>query len=132
MSVLVDTPIWSYSLRRIRPTSPFVDALADLINSNQALLIGPIRQEILSGINNSSQFTRLRDELRFFPDLRISERHWERAAECRNLCRSRGIQGSATDFVICAAAEIEGLPIFTTDRDFELFAGHLPIKLFQS
>ena len=40
-----------------------------------------------------------------------------------------GVQGSNTDFLICAAAERRGLPIFTTDADFTRFARLLPIEL---
>jgi hypothetical protein len=53
----------------------------------------------------------------------------ERAAEFFNVCRSRGIQGSNTDFVICAVADRCGMAIPATDGDFPLFALHLPIQL---
>ena len=129
MSVLVDTPIWSLSFRRIRLASPTIERLAELIASNQAVLIGPVRQEVLSGLSSAEQFVQLRDRLRSFPDPSLTELHWERAAEFRNLCRSRGVQGSSTDFLICAVADIERFSIFTTDQDFQHFARHLPIRL---
>jgi hypothetical protein len=47
-----------------------------------------------------------------------------------NLCRTRGIAGSAVDFLICAAAQRRGWEIFTTDRDFERYARVLGLKLY--
>jgi predicted nucleic acid-binding protein len=40
-----------------------------------------------------------------------------------------GIQGSTTDFLICAVAHLENLEIFTTDNDFENYGAFLPIEL---
>lgn len=39
----------------------------------------------------------------------------ERAAEFYNHCRNKGVQGSNTDFLICAVAARFKTPIFTTD-----------------
>jgi hypothetical protein len=36
-----------------------------------------------------------------------------------NMCQRRGIQGSNTDFLICAVAEMYELSIFTIDQDFK-------------
>ncbi len=54
------------------------------------------------------------------------------AARFFNLCRQQGIQGSNTDFLICAVAVHNRLAIFTTDKDFISFADHLPIPLYQA
>ncbi len=53
------------------------------------------------------------------------------AASFFNACRARGVQGSSTDFLICAASVRVGAPIFTSDGDFEGFAGLLPIRLYE-
>ena len=42
-----------------------------------------------------------------------------------NLCRARGIAGSAIDFLICAVAQRRAWHIFTTNRDFECFYGQV-------
>jgi predicted nucleic acid-binding protein len=129
MSVLVDTPIWSMLFRREGTRNRERGRLRDLVERGQAQIIGPIRQEVLSGMRSAEQFTRVRDGLRAFPDISLSETDYERAAEFYNLCRSKGIQGSNTDFLICAVAELNGLQIFTTDKDFPRYAQHLPIEL---
>jgi len=47
--------------------------------------------------------------------------NYERAAELFNLCLAKGVQGSNTDFLICAVAERSNCTLFTTDKDFQLF-----------
>ena len=53
----------------------------------------------------------------------------EEAAVFFNRCREKGVQGSNTDFLICAVAVRNGFAIFTTDDDFTRFARILPIAL---
>lgn len=132
MSVLVDTSVWSLALRRQQsPDSPIVHELRRLIKTDQAQLIGSIRQELLSGIREQTQFEALREHLRAFPDLPLTTGDYERAAGFYNLARNHGIQGSNTDFLICAVSVGYGLPILTTDKDFKLFQSILPITLHQ-
>lgn len=132
MNVLVDTSVWSLALRRSRPQADgLARELADLIQEGRAVIIGPVRQELLSGVRNPAQFDVLRDHLRFFPDLVIGTSDYEEAAVFFNRCRSRGIQGSNTDFLICAVAARRRMSIFTTDGDFTTFAKVLPIHLHQ-
>jgi hypothetical protein len=128
--VLVDTCVWSLALRRReRKDDPDVRELETLIRDGRVQLIGPIRQEILSGIARKAQFDRVRSTLAAFPDLPIEAEDHELAASYYNLCRSKGIQGSKTDFLICAVGVRHELEIYTTDADFERFARCLPIAL---
>jgi len=94
-------------------------------------MLGPIRQEILSGIKSDAQFKLLRDRLRAFPDIELMADDYESAAEFFNLCRSKGIQGSNTDFLICSVASRCNISIFTNDRDFKLYQKHLKIELYK-
>ena len=130
MKVLVDTSVWSLALRRNQVVADsFVLELRELITELRVQMIGPIRQEILSGVRSPNQFMALRDHLRAFPDMELTTAHYERAAEMFNVCRQKGIQGSNTDFLICAVAETGEMPILTTDADFESFRMHVPIHL---
>ncbi len=130
MKVLVDTSVWSLALRRNLPyEGPDVSELIELIREVRVRIIGPVRQELLSGVKSQAQFQKLRNHLRAFPDLDVTTRDYESAAEFFNLCRSKGIQGSNTDFLICAISAHHKIPIFTTDGDFTLFQPHLPITL---
>jgi hypothetical protein len=50
MKVLVDTSVWSLSLRRSLPSdNAEVSELIELIKEVRIQMIGPVRQEILSG-----------------------------------------------------------------------------------
>ena len=129
MRVLPDTCIWSLVLRRREPSSSHARELRRLIEDCQVGLIGPIRQEILSGIRLSAQAETLADHLRDFVALSLQAEDHERAAHFFNLSRNHGVQGSNTDFLICAAAVRYELSIFTVDEDFERFAHFLPISL---
>ena len=130
MKVLVDTSVWSLALRRRKPSAnPEVEELRSLIDEGRVAMIGVIRQELLSGIRTLEAFERLRENLHPFSDERLETADFERAAEHFNTCRANGIQGSNTDFLICAVAERRNLPILTTDADFTRFAEVLPIAL---
>lgn len=131
MRVLVDTSALSRALRRKDSESdPVAVTLARLIKNPGILVIGPVRQEILSGIREPVRFSRLKEELRLYREENPLTQDFESAAEMFNTCRAAGVQGSDADFLICAMAARLDTPIFTTDRDFERYAKHLPIRLY--
>ena len=132
MKVLVDTSIWSLALRRGSDTeSALIIDLRNLIADDRVVMIGAIRQEILSGVRDDRQFKELETRLDAFPDMPVAGEDHVAAARFFNLCRAKGIQGSNTDFLICAVAARHRLAIFTTDKDFSLFAKILPIMLYR-
>jgi predicted nucleic acid-binding protein len=133
MKVLVDTSVWSVALRRRSSAerSALSAELASLVQDSRVVMIGPVRQEILSGIKQRAQFDRLRDVLRAFPDVEITTHDYEEAASLFNRCREKGIQGSNTDFLLCAVAVRHEFSIFTTDDDFKHFGRVLPVSLHQ-
>ena len=139
MRVLVDASIWSLALRRrARDLSSegnlLTEELRELIRENRAQLIGPIRQELLSEIREASQYKRLKEHLRAFPDEPLGPPDFDLAARLSNQYRAAGVSGSAADFLICAVALDRRWPIFTTDADFKRYAqvlrivAHLPRK----
>jgi hypothetical protein len=74
MSILIDTPIWSLALRRPaeRLSSEerrHVAEWTELVREHRVLLIGLVRQEVLSGIRDTRTFERLLTALRGFPDV---------------------------------------------------------------
>lgn len=132
MRVLVGTCIWSLALRRRRPPDcQETRELDGLVRDSRVQMLGPIRQEILSGVRHEKQFELVKTHLAAFPDLPLESDDYVLAATFFNLCGSKGIQGSNTDFLICAAGVRHRLAIYTTDQDFHLFAVHLPIVLHQ-
>lgn len=127
--VIVDSDVWSEAFRKRGKESPSVLALRNLINEGEVIMIGPIRQETLSGIKEATRFERIKDALRAFQSQRIDEPIYEMAASFFNLCRGNGIQGSHTDFLICACAVTWKASILTKDKDFTRYAKYLPIEL---
>ena len=134
MDVLVDTSVWSLALRRHAesisgPERALRAELVELIREGRVAIVGPVRQEVLSGIRDEAVFERLREQLRAFDDEALSEDDYEEAARIGNRCRSVGVAGSAVDFLVCAAAERRGLAVFTSDADFERYSRVVPLTL---
>jgi len=133
MRVLVDTSVWSEALRRANTVeSDVVREFRSLILEHRVEIVGPIRQEVLCGLREDAQFEKLEKHLAAFPDLPLASEDYIMAAKCFNICRAKGVQGSNTDFLICAVAVRRQLAIYTTDKDFSLFAKRLPIVLHES
>jgi predicted nucleic acid-binding protein len=132
--ILVDTSIWSLALRR-RPVAlsageaGLVEEWAHLVTEGLAGLIGPIRQEILSGVRRPEVFQALRRELADFPNLGIDAVDYDRAAEFFNVCRAQGITGGPIDMLISAVAYRHHVPVFSGDTDYVRYAQHLPLRL---
>lgn len=131
MKVLVDSSVWSLAIRRKQNREhPVITIFQELVREGRVVLAGPVRQELLSGVRNESQFRSLRENLKAWTDLEIETSDYERAAQFFNTCRAKGVQGTHTDFLLCAIAERHKLAILTTDKDFTNYARYLPIKLF--
>jgi predicted nucleic acid-binding protein len=136
VKVVVDTPVWSLALRRKRSVlAPFevrVTQLLDrIVDEGRIQLLGPVRQELLSGLREEAQFLRLRDYLRDFPDCALTAADHEQAAQASNRCRKTGIASTSVDMLICAVALHHGWEIFTTDQDFIQYSRVLPLQMLQ-
>lgn len=131
MILLVDTPVWSELLRRKNPNPDFLNVMAGLMDKHDVYIIGPVRQEVLTGIKDEKLFRQVSKALEGTLDLPLPSDIFVLGAAYHNRCSASGIQGSATDFLICAAAHRYGASIFTLDQDFERYAEVLPIKLYK-
>ena len=135
MKVLVDTSVWSLALRRPKNATlnpeqqSVVTALADLMQDGRAVMMGAIRQELLSGIKSQAGFEALKSTLTAFEDVPLTMQDYEKAAEVFNTCRANGVQGSSTDFLICAVSIYHQMPIFSVDNDFLNYQKHVPVLL---
>jgi predicted nucleic acid-binding protein len=135
MMVLVDTSVWSLALRRkqtdLSPAEQDLKtALQELVQDGRAQIVGPVRQELLSGIRAEDSFRKVREALRAFDEPQVRVQDYEEAARINNACRARGIAGSAIDSLICAVAYLRGWEVFTTDRDFARYRKVLPLRLY--
>jgi hypothetical protein len=134
MNVLVDASVWSLALRRkneslIAHEKLRVAELTELIREGRTRMIGLVRQELLSGIKTSTQFEKLRSELRYFPDVAVETSDYELAAEAGNRCRAKGVGVSIVDILLCAVAMKREWAIFTTDPDFFNYSKVLPLAI---
>ena len=108
MNLLVDTCIWSLVLRRKSKASlspedqKFVSRLADAIQDGNVVIIGPVRQEILSGIKDELQFAKTAKLLDPFLDDSLDTADYIEAARLYNLCRGQGVQCGPADMLICS------------------------------
>lgn len=130
--VLVDTSVWAMAFRKktLEPhEQKLLNYLIDLIRKSYVIMIGPIRQEILSGISDQNKFTQLKQNLESFKDFEITTDDYVCAAETFNLCRSKGIQGSHIDFLICSVAKNNDFSILTLDKDFVNYQKYIDIKI---
>ena len=130
--VLVDTSVWSLAFRKRLPDSndkKLIEYLTFLIRNRYAVMIGPIRQEILSGISDENTFRKLKEALKAFPDFEITTDDYEQAAAYHNICRSNGIQGSHIDYLICSVAHNNDFVILTLDKDFQNYRKYIDIEL---
>ncbi len=132
MYTLVDTSIWSLALRKKDKTKEdeyLISYFSDIIRDLRLVIIGPIRQEILSGISDLNRYKELREKISIFEDYQIQTKEYELAAQYYNECRQNGIQGSHIDYLICAVAVSNQMKIFTLDKDFDNYKRIIPIEL---
>ena len=134
MSLLVDTCIWSLSLRRrngdlSRKELAAVNELRAAIEKGDARILGIVRQELLSGIKSQQQFQTLKETLSAFPDVDVESADYVEAARLANVCRSKGVAAHVVDMLLCAIAERHGWEIFTSDPDFERYSKLIGVRL---
>ena len=134
MPVLIDSSVWSLSLRRNRrdlspPEKAIVFQCRDLLAAGDAALIGLILQETLSGIAESENFEGIKERMLSALELPVDSDTHILSAQFYNICRAHGVAPGHIDMTICASAHIHNTPIFTADPDFKHYAKHLPISL---
>ena len=129
--VLVDSDVWSEAFRKKGKKSAYVDRLRKYIELDEVVMIGPVRQEILSGIRDKKKFEEIRELLKAFPSESLDDSIYELGASFFNMCRSNGIQGSHTDFLVCACGVAWKASILSKDKDFLRYSKYIPIDLIE-
>ena len=130
--IACDTSALSQFLRR-SPDTPndIAHNIGRLIESNDLALFGIVRQELLSGIKLPAHFERIDLTTQALPLFFADNEDHTTAAKFFNACRSKGVQGSPIDFLICAMAARRNFPIYTTNPDFELYEPLIPVELYR-
>ncbi|MGP8252784.1 MAG: PIN domain-containing protein [Terracidiphilus sp.] len=132
--LIVDTCVWSLWLRRRNPSllnaneQQILAKLREAVENRRATILGPIRQEVLSGIRDAAQFAKTASLLDPFLDEPIDSSDYIEAAKLFNLCRDHGIQCGPVDILICTVAARNHYGILTYDQGLERCIGVLRSK----
>ena len=132
MILVVDSSVWSLSLRRQRvdPDDPWVGALRGHgERGDEILLMGIIVQEVLSGVRTPSNFSRLLSALQETGIAPVSRDTHVLAARIHNDCRRNGVRTGAVDALITACCVENDYPLLAADRDFIRIANCCDLKL---
>ncbi len=131
MTVLVDTSVWSLSLRKDGPAKhPAVEKLQTLILDTQNIVLaGIILQEILQGFRQEETFTMVISYFKAFPLLPLNRDDFIAAAKLRRQAMTKGLTLSTPDCQIAAAAINHKCHLLTTDKDFSSIAIWAPLQL---
>ena len=131
MRVLVDTSVWSLSLRKEgQAAHPTVGKLEALLRSDEDIfLTGLILQEILQAFRSDSSFRKVARHLEPFPHLELERPDFITAATLHRKCASRGVSTSTADCQIATAAIRHACLLLSADQDFEGIARLSDLKL---
>ena len=129
MNIIPDTPIWSLVLRRDKPNREVQNLFVRFIEEGRIILPGVVKQELLSGVRNETQFDALSEQLAHFPVVLATDADHLLAAKFFNKCQKSGIQGSHIDFLILALAINNSAAILTSDKDFQHYRKHVQFEL---
>jgi predicted nucleic acid-binding protein len=121
VKLLVDTSVWSLALRRkntasLSPEEQKLKAeLVRAITEGRVVMLGLLRQEILSGIKEDAQFAKVKAALDPYLDEPINTLDHEFAARMYNECRNQGVEAGTVDILICAVAVRRGWEVLSGD-----------------
>lgn len=115
--VLIDTCAWIDFFRL--PQGELGDAVQRLIESDRAVLTGPVLTELLHGTRTDRETAQLREALDVLPFVSVERADWERAGELLRGLRVQGITVPLTAALIAAVALQRGLLLLTRDKHFE-------------
>jgi len=127
VTILVDTSVWSLALRRRKAAllsaeeQRLTSLLAEAIRNGQVAMIGPIRQELLSGIREQAQFEKIKRALQAFRDETVDTSDYEEAARLYTLCRNKGAVCGPVDMLICAVATRRRWAVLAHDAGMSRF-----------
>lgn len=131
MRLLVDTSVWSLSLRRNKPSDHPKVALLEthLQGETEIVMAGIVLQEVLQAFRDDGTFDRVEKNFEAFPILPLVRRELVMAASLHRACAARGVAASTVDCQIAAQAIQHDCHLLTADRDFDRIAGLAPLRL---
>lgn len=134
MRVLVDTCVWSLSLRKRGPADhAAVKLFAALLEGGRdVVLLGIVLQEILQAFKADATFKKMVQSTGGFPLIPLVRDDYVAAARLHRRCAAAGLTTSTVDSLIAAACVRNDLVLLTTDRDFQRIAEHCLLRLLNT
>lgn len=132
MDLFVDTSVWSLALRRdVMSSEPAVERLRQALETGEGVFTtGLVLQELLQGFHGPKAHDAIVERFTALPLLVPDRFDHVEAADLRNACRRQGIQVGTIDALLAQLCRRHDLMMLTTDRDFELMAPHVDLRLW--
>ena len=133
MKLLVDTCVWSLTLRRDNPRDvPAVDRLLAALGGGETVYsTGLILQELLQGFAGPKDRDQIVDRFSALPLVVPDRQDHIAAAELRNECRRAGVQIGTIDALLARLCLRHDLELLTTDLDFDRVAERVPLRIWR-
>ena len=132
MDLFVDTSVWSLALRRdVTSSEPAIERLRQALETGEGVFTtGLVLQELLQGFHGPKAHAAIVERFSALPLLVPDRADHVEAADLRNACRRRGVQVGTIDALLAQLCRRHDLVMLTTDRDFELMAPHVDLRLW--
>jgi len=132
MTLLVDTSVWSPTLRRdVEATEQEVQELKDaLFCSDSVVTTGLVLQELLQGFSGGKAQTQIIERFAALPLLQPDRDDLIGTAALRNACRQAGVQIGTTDALLAQLAIRHALMLLTADKDLTHAAKHCALRVW--
>ena len=126
--ILIDTSAW---IEFLRDTRSAVCMSVDDLLSEEVAICDVVRMEVLAGARNESHLQSLRRLLARATLISTIRADYENAALLYRRCRSRGeTVRKLVDCLIASVAIRTGVPILHDDRDFDVLARHVGLRIY--
>ena len=131
MRVLVDSSVWSLTLRKGGPADhPAVVKLARLLaDGEDVFLCGIVLQEVLQAFRSEAVFKRVWELLSPFRLLLTERADHVSAARIHRECASKGVTAGTVDCLIAHMAIRHDCLLLTGDQDFTFISKCCPLQL---
>jgi hypothetical protein len=133
MTLLVDTSVWSFALRRDGSVyTPEVMALREALEGPETIVTtGVILQELLQGFSGPKAAAAIIERFAALPLIQPDRQDHIAAAEVRNICRRSGVQVGTIDALLIQLCGRHELTLLSADQDFVHAARHVPFSLWR-
>jgi predicted nucleic acid-binding protein len=127
--VIADTSVWVDFLRGV--PAAHCDRLALMLDDQSVALCDRVLQEVLQGVRHEREFRTVSARLLALPCFNLGghELALAAASNYRRLRRLGLTPRSATDVLIATFCTEEGHELLHNDRDFDLMAKHLGLRV---